>query len=143
MAGKSIGKELNEIQNLLIEEFGSYTKVFETALKNKELLERKDVPKDWIGAIIDIAKKNYADKVFDVKGNLEIKCYSSDGIEVIKKALGNAKNVEVTYISAPKYTISASGKNYKEVEAVVRSAGEQITNDIVKHNGEVKFEIEK
>jgi translation initiation factor 2 subunit 1 len=143
MAGKSIKKDLKDVEDLLIEEFGSFTKVFETALKNPDLLRRKEVPGEWINAIVDIAKKNYAEKVFTVKGSMKLKCYCPNGIEVIKKALGNAKDVEVQYISAPNYVIWASGKNYKELEARVRSAGGQIVSEIEKSQGEASFEIEK
>ena len=149
MAGKTMGKNLEqmyeEVGDQLLDEFGSFTKVFDSALRNPDLLKRKGLPQKWIDAIIDIAKKNYAEKTFRVKGNLDLVCYRPDGIEIIKNALKSARNagVGVYYISAPKYAITAEGKNYKEVEAFVRSTGERIVEEIEKNQGEARFEIEK
>jgi len=149
MAGKSINKTLEdakkEIVTLLKEEFGSFTKTFDIAFRNPELLAKKGVPAKWAEAIIDIAKKNYSEKVFVVKGDLELVSYRPDGVEVIRKVLGKAKDsgLKISYISAPKYTISGSGKNFKEVRSKVETAGNEIVKSLEKEGGKASFEMEK
>jgi translation initiation factor 2 subunit 1 len=148
MTGKSLGKNLkqtySEVGNLLKEEFGSLTKAFETAFKNEDLLRAKKIPDKWIKALVEIAKKNYSEKTFLVKGNLKLISYKPDGIEIIKKVLRKVKanGLSVRYVSAPNYIISGEGKNYKEIEAKVRQVGEEIAKEFEKQ-GEASFELEK
>ncbi len=147
MAGKSIGKDLTqtkkEIWDLLIEEFGTLTKMFELSLKTPDLLAKKGLTDEWVKAITEIANKNFAEKTFIVKGLLKLITHEPEGVELIKKALKKAEDegLSVQYVSAPKYIIEASGKNYKEVENKVRTVGEKITKDFEKH-GEASFKIE-
>jgi len=141
---KSMEDVRKEIIPVLIEEFGSLTKTFEIALKNPDLLKRKRIPEKWVSAIIDIAKKNYADKIFSVNGKLNLITHKPDGIEIIKKVLLKAKKqgLEVQYVSAPKYILIGRGKNYREVENKVRTIGEGIAKEFEKE-GEASFELEK
>lgn len=149
MAGKSLGKDLEatykEIGYRLQEEFGPLQKVFETAFKNPELLDRKGVPKKWADALIEIAKKSFVEKTYTAKGSLRLVCYSPDGVEVIKKVLEKAQKdgMTVRYVSAPKYEISNSGKNYKEVESALEAVASEVVKAIEKTGGEASFELAK
>ena len=148
MAGKSLGKTLEqskkEIGDLIIEEFGSYTKLFEIAVKTPDLLTRKGLSDKWTKAIVEIALKNYSEKTFLVKGSLMLTTTDPRGVELIKKSLLMAKGqgLKVQYISAPKYVLVGEGKNYKEVESKVRAVGEEIVKEFNRH-GEAAFEMEK
>lgn len=148
MCGKLLKKSMEDVRKeivpVLIEEFGSLTKTFEMALKNPDIFKRKKIPEKWVKTIIDIAKKNYAEKIFAVKGELKLVTHEPDGIEIIKNALLNAKKqgLEVHYVSAPKYVLIGRGKNYKEVESKVRTVGENIAKEFEKQ-GEASFELEK
>ncbi|UCC91270.1 MAG: hypothetical protein JSV39_03055, partial [Candidatus Aenigmatarchaeota archaeon] len=130
--------------DLLIEEFGSLTKVFEFSLKSPDTLKSKGVPDKWVEVITEIAKKNYAEKTFNVKGRLKLVTREPNGVELIKNALAKAKKegLKVQYVSAPKYILEGEGKNYKNVENKVRTIGEEIAKDFEKH-GEASFELEK
>ena len=124
MCGKLLKKSPEETRKeiipVLIEEFGSLTKTFEMALKNPDIFKTKNIPKKWTEAIIDIAKKNYAEKMFSVKGELRLTTHKPDGADAI----------------------IGTGKNYKEVENKVKTIGENIAKDFEKH-GEASFELEK
>jgi len=149
IAGKGLGKTLDEtykeIGFKLNEEFGPLEKVFETAFKSPELLEKKGVPKKWADALIGIAKKSFMEKTYFVKGSLKLLSFRPDGVEIIKKALKKAqdKGMIVKYISAPNYEISTSGKNYKEVEAGLQDTAKEIMKEVEKSGGEVGFELVK
>jgi len=133
-----------EIIPLLIEEFGSLTKTFEIALKNPDLFKRKNIPEKWANAIIEIARKNYAEKTFTVKGELRLTTPRPDGIEIIKNTLLKAQKqgLEVHYVSPPRYMLIGRGKNYKELENRVRTIGEGLAKEFGKY-GEAGFEILK
>jgi len=145
MSGKLAGKnerDIEKMQEFLIEEFGSIRKVFDTALKNANLLSRKNIPKDWCDAIVEVAKKNYAEKVFQVRAVLTLVTTKSDGVNVIKKFLHGLEKqgLGVHYIAAPKYLVSLTGKNYKDVEAKLANACENVCKEF-KKIGEANFEL--
>ncbi len=149
LASKKLKKNLDdaykEVGYMLQEELGSLHKAFEFAVKNPDLLESKGVPKAWLDSIIDIAKKNYSEKIYEVKAKLKLKCYGPDGVIVIRKALSAAAKdgVEVRYVSAPNYMITSSGKNFKEIRARVETIAESVVKEINSHNGECMFEIQE
>jgi len=129
----------------LQESFGSLSKAFDIAFKNEELFrKRSDLSKKWADAIIDLIKKNYSEKIYTLKSELKLVSYSPDGVDVIKKALVKAKKngFDVKYISAPKYIISKSGKNFKDIHSVLLSESERIVKDIQKGGGDASFDIE-
>lgn len=142
---KSLDDAYREVGYLLQEEFGSLWKAFEFAVKNPDLLSSKGVPRAWLEPLTDIARKSYSEKTYEVKSNLNIMCYSPDGINTIKKALSHAKGdgLEVRYISAPHYMIVGKGKNFKETRARVEAASESVSREICAHRGECEFRIEE
>lgn len=140
---KSLSETYEEVGYKLQEEFGSLVKAFEFALKNPDLLKSKGIPKNWIDALTEIAKKSYSEKVYEVKAKLNLVCYQSDGVDVIKSILSDVEGdgLEVKYISAPEYMLVGKGKNYKEIETKIRNAAENIVKEVKKQKGECSFEI--
>ncbi len=149
LAGKNLKKTLeqsyNEIGYKLQEEFGSLAKSFEIALKNPELMRQKKIPEKWIKELTDIAERSYEEKTYRLTGELDIVSYQPNGIETIKKVLLQAKeknkSIEIKYISAPKYMLTLSGKNYKKLEAKIATIGEEIVNEIKHNKGEASFKL--
>lgn len=148
LAAKSLKKSLDdayeEIGYDLQDNFGTLNKAFEMAAKNPDLLKRKGIRNPWLDVIVDIAKKNYAEKVHEVKADLELVCYSSDGVSIIKNVLTEAtkgKDVEIRYISTPKYVLIGRGKNYKEIHKMINDLAEHITREINKHKGACQFKM--
>jgi len=142
---KSLEDAYKEVGYKLIDDFGSIAKAFEFAHKNPELLKTKGVPKEWADFIIETANRQYEEKTYNVRADLNIVCYQPDGINVIKSVLTKAKSkgLEIKYISPPKYLVTVQGKKYKELESRVISACEEIVKEISKNNGEASFELAK
>ncbi len=146
---KNLKKEpeafVNEIGFELQEAFGTLSKALEIASKNEELFrKRSELDKKTADAIMDMVKKSYAEKVYTLKSTLMLSSYAPNGVEIIKKALLKAKKdgFEVKYISAPKYTISKSGKNFKELHSTLLAESEKIAKEVQKAGGEASFEVE-
>jgi len=148
MAAKAMKKTpeqaFQEVGFRLQEEFGSLSKAFEMAWKNPDLLKSKGIPSQWIEPLMEIARKAYSEKTYELKAELSLMCYASNGIEVIRDALSKAakeNGVEVKYISTPKYMVIARGKNFKEIEAKISKASETITREINRCKGDCTFKM--
>jgi translation initiation factor 2 subunit 1 len=148
MAAKAMKKTpeqaFQEVGFRLQDEFGSLSKAFEMAWKNPELLKSKGIPSQWIEPLMEIARKAYSEKTYELKAELSLMCYASNGIEIIRDVLSKAvkeNGVEVKYISTPKYMVIAKGKNYKEIESKINKAAETITREINRCKGDCTFKM--
>jgi translation initiation factor 2 subunit 1 len=148
MAAKKMKKDLEtaykEVGFSLQEEFGSLNKALEIAVKNPDLFRQKGIKKEWIDPLKDIALKSFSEKTYEVKAELILSCYASNGVEIIKKTLIDAtegKSVEVKYISSPKYMLISRGKDIKKIKQEVEQTAEEITKNIQKSNGLCRFHM--
>ena len=147
LAGKELKKTLDQAYDeagyKMQDNFGSLSKAFDIAVKNPGLFKSK-VPKDWGQALTELAKKSYTEKTYEVRASMRLVSYDPDGIGVIKDTIAKnlGKDVDIRYVSAPRYVLIGKGKSYKEVESQVETAARKITDGIKKHNGEADFELE-
>jgi translation initiation factor 2 subunit 1 len=142
---KSLDDAYDEVGYILQEEFGSIYRAFEFAVKNPDFLKSKNVPKEWLEPIIKTAQKSVSEKEYEVKAKLDLRCYSPDGVETIKKALlaAGSDGLEVRYVSAPRYVIIGRGKNFKKVRAVVQAAADAVSREISASKGTCEVEIKE
>ncbi|HDD46232.1 MAG TPA: S1 RNA-binding domain-containing protein [Candidatus Aenigmarchaeota archaeon] len=149
MAAKLINKTIDdvyrEIGDVVENEFGSFEKLIDIAMKNEDMLASKGISKEWIDAIKNIVEKSRTKKVYEVKCMLELFSYKPDGIELIKNVLKQAeiRGVEIKYISAPKYMLIGRGENYKELKVSVTEICNRIVKEIERLGGKGKFKILK
>jgi len=112
----TLDKVYEEIGFKLQEEFGEIFKAFDLASKSQEALTSKGIKPKWAKIIHKIAKESIQRKKIKIKAELDIKSYSGDGIDQIKKLLNNLTNkyrVNVKYISAPKYSVEIVSEDPK------------------------------
>jgi len=142
---KDLDKAYDEVGYTMQEEFGSIHKAFETAFKDPELFLSKDIDKAWGDLLIDMAKKSFTEKEYEVKAIIELSCHGPDGVGIIKKVLNEASKdgLEVSYVSAPNYVIIGRGKNIKQVKAKVKETMERIEREMTAHRGTCEFEIKE
>lgn len=127
---KTIVKEerlLNEIK----EKFSTITAFFQEFIKNNEVanfLKKEDIEK-----LIKLVKER--EKKVRVSLNLRLHTEVPNGIEIIKQILiKNKSNCRINYISAPDYSITLEGNNYKEANRKIREIAEKIITEM-KSNG--------
>ncbi|MEM5872453.1 MAG: translation initiation factor IF-2 subunit alpha [Candidatus Aenigmatarchaeota archaeon] len=133
-AEEKIGTKLEEI-------FEEKFKAFQLSLTQQgyDLLIKKGVPEEWAKKIKEVAQKEMEVKEVELKQIIELKCFKSDGIEIIKTVLKEAKNkykVDIKYISAPKYSLSLKTKDAKLGERKLKEITEEIISNINKLGGE-------
>ncbi len=142
---KTREQAFKEVGFLLQEEFGSVSKAFEMAVKNPELLEKKGVPKKWLDPIRGMAEKRFGGKTYSLRGELELSCPGPDGIAVIKDALlaARKKGFQVSYVSAPRYTISDESRDIKKLQSSIEEEGQAIVKAVQKGGGEGSFRLKE
>ncbi|MEM3383360.1 MAG: translation initiation factor IF-2 subunit alpha [Nitrososphaerales archaeon] len=137
-------------RELLIEEFGSlYDAVEEVSRKGIKVLQKLNLPQDYISTLEAIAKEKIMAPTVEIHGIMELKSNSSDGIDKIKSALLEAENVKssgakvtIRYLGAPRYRIEVKADNYKIAEKVLDLSVQKVKGRIEKSGGSFSFKRE-
>ena len=134
--GEKLGLTLDEIyENLgynLQEMFGDMFVAFNYAIEKPEILRSRGLDEKYVKLMEEVAKENIQKKEVEIKVILELKFYTSDGINRIKEFLIGLRDKykwEIRYISAPRYIIQFKSKNPKQDEKIVR---EILENEVSK-----------
>ncbi len=133
---KSLNEVWNELGNDLVDEFGSLEKVFKYVQDEKT----EKIPKEWLSQIQEVLKEKFPKQKKELKENLNIVSYSSNGINTIKDILietQKEKDIKVSYISAPIYQISLVTDNPKVGEKRINEIVQKISNKIKSHDIEI------
>ena len=126
--------------------FRDMLEAFETAQRDTALMQRKGLAPEWVKALKEIADENLEIKEKEIKGVLEVKLYTQDAIDTIKKIFADAvkkHGVNVRYVSAPRYTVSFTTSDLKKGDKIVNEAAEEIERALRTKGGEVSFKMEK
>jgi translation initiation factor 2 subunit 1 len=92
-------------------EIGSAFEGFEIAVGEEEQLEQM-FDEETVEAVQKVAKNNINLKQEKLEGEIELTFSQGDGVEKVKDVLDEAgEGVEVKYVSAPQYSITAWGRN--------------------------------
>ncbi|MCS7116652.1 MAG: translation initiation factor IF-2 subunit alpha [Nitrososphaerota archaeon] len=144
-------EDSSKFKNILIEEFGGLYEAFEQVTrKGRKVLERLELPKEFIDTLEDVVKEKITIPTVQVRGIIEIRVGAPDGIHIIKEALRSAESVKVggckvmiSYIGAPRYRIVVEGENYKSAEKALEAAIHKAKEIIEKKHGSFNFIREK
>lgn len=127
----------------LQENFGELFKAFDLASKSPEPLIEKGIPAKWAEIIHETAKESIQKKKIKIRAELEIKSYSGDGVDHIKKFLNELTDkykLTINYISAPKYNVEIVSDNPKIAK---KQLIENLSAAISEFkNGEASFKIQ-
>lgn len=112
---------ISDIKN----EFGSYAQLYFDMTQNSERFSNSKLPKKLKDKLSEFIKEQNEKKKHKVAYILEMVVNDTEnGITHINEALERAEplGVEITYISSPKYHLSAEGKDYKQSEDKIKAA---------------------
>ncbi len=123
----------------LQKEFGNTFDGFEEALANPERV-KEIIDNEYVDAVIDVAEDNITLKQVKLEGELDVEIPSGDGVERIKKALATGEHIEVSYISAPRYRITAWGRNKEQAKKRINQARQDIRSKVEEQGGTFSFE---
>jgi len=95
MTAKKLGKNLKEayeeVGYLLQQKFGSLYDAIVNIKKNYGKLEKLNVSREWIDALLETAEKSVKEKKIELKFDLEVKSLEPNGIEIVKSILREVK----------------------------------------------------
>jgi len=144
-AAKLSEKDVDQLEEIIFSKYDSVYEAFlQVARKGINVLDDLKLPKKTILAIEDISSKIKLPSV-EIRGILEITNSKSDGVEIIKKILGdttkkdNESKIEITYVGAPKYRIAVSAPDFKSAEKTLKPIISDIQESIEKQKGTFNF----
>jgi len=138
-----LDKEKKELYEKVIfpmqKEFGSSFTGFELSTgkedKLKELFDDETVE-----AIQEVAEENINMKQEKFEGDIELEFSQGDGAERVRQTFEDlGEGVEVKYVSAPKYSIEAWGRNKELAKSRMDNAVKNIREKAEELDGEIEF----
>lgn len=135
-------KVYDEASSKIFEKYDSLHLCFEDIVKGDISLEKLGIDKKTAEALTECVKDRMKPTEVFVEGELRLRSYLPDGIELIKSALDkalNKDNVAVLYEGAGKYKIKVKADEYKHAENILEKSKDNVLNFIEKNGGEGEF----
>jgi translation initiation factor 2 subunit 1 len=135
---------------VLEEKYGLY-EGFERLVKDgPDVLTKLGVAEDVAAAFAQVAEERIHVKLVKVRGTIEVKCTTPNGVKCIQDAFTAAKalkprdsKVEFHVLAAPKYSVEVAAENWKRAEDVLEKMGAAVVSNVVKAGGQGAFKREK
>jgi len=140
-----LGKDKEELFEEVVfpmqEELGTSFEGFEIAVGEEEKLKEL-FDDETVEAIQEVAKDNIDLKQEKLEGEIELEFTQGDGVDRIKDTFSELEEgLEVKYVSAPKYSITAWGRNQELAKKKMDKAVEKFREKAEELDG--KFEFSK
>jgi translation initiation factor 2 subunit 1 len=123
-----------------------YLAMEEAAISGAEALSDERLTEEDLKILESLSRDNVKIPSVDISGYVDITSPAPDGVEVIKKALKQAKRIKdkdaslsITYIGAPRYRIHVTAPDYKHAESVLKKSAQAVVKYIEQHGGEGTF----
>ena len=141
-------KQIEELEDQFLSKYDSvYDAMLNVAIKGTGEINDLKLQKKVLTTIEDICSKMKLPSV-ELRGILKISNNQSNGVELIKKTLTEAKNVEgakidITYLGAPRYRLSLVAQDFKTAEKSLKPILEKIEKNVKKQSGLYNFTREE
>jgi len=121
---------------------------FEEVIINEKLLKELGISDKTAKELIEIIKQRIKPTEVVISGVLELTSFDSDGVEIIKKALKKANDVDresidILYAGGGRYKITVKAENYKTAEKTLENATKAALGLIEEKKGIGKFTREE
>ncbi len=134
-------KLYNELSSKIMEKYDLVYLCFEEVVNGKISFDKLGIEPKTAEVLTELVKDRMKPPEVFVGGELTLKSYAPDGIEIIKNALnkGASKNITIVYEGGGKYDIEAKSNEYKDAEKILESATTKIIDFIENQDGEGSF----
>jgi translation initiation factor 2 subunit 1 len=142
---------IRTIQDQILEQYDSLHDGFEDiARRGAKALTKIGLDPANYEPLENLVREKIAVPIVEVRGVMDIRVKSPDGIDVIKSALkagedvhSQSVNAKVTYLGTPKYRLTIKAENYKVAERSLQSSLEKIRAIVEKNRGKFSFNREE
>lgn len=155
-AAKRVGEDLDaayeKIGFPLQEKHEDIYSAFEEAASNGKgvLEENLEVEEGWIDVLMELIETSVEPPAVRVKGFVDLKTPSSNGVEVVSSALEEARDygsgsevqIDARYVGAPSYSLEVTAPTYKKAEKALQGAAEKAISIVEKDGGKAEFYTE-
>ena len=137
--------ELQGVETKLVDAYGSLYDAFQQIYKTgKHALNELGIEEALADKIHRVALANVKPPSVHVTGYVELRCPLPNGVEIIKNALKEAKEVakdgfECSYLGAPRYRIRITAPDYKKAESILTEAANAAIELLKRNGGYGKF----
>jgi translation initiation factor 2 subunit 1 len=134
-------------EDAILEEYDDlYGALEDLVTKGAKAFEGLNLPAEYVATLEQVAKEKITLPTVNIKGVIEARSTSPNGIDIIKEALGAAEKVKsgcaevkITYLSASKYMITITAENYKVAEKALEAALNKAKSILQKNNAFFSF----
>ena len=129
----------NNIMSQISENYENLNSYFEDiALRDIEL--KLNIDDKLKKELREIIKQRIKPVEVEIKGNLQLKSYAPNGVDIIKKSLKNAQDtgkndLSIKYNGAGQYTMTVKSMDYKNAEKILNNSAETAISFIEKNKG--------
>lgn len=147
MAYEGRDADLQRVTEGLLKSYHSlYGALEDAAIGGTESLSESGLLPEDIDLISRMARENVKIPTVEIAGYVDITSPATDGVEIIKKALKQAKKIrdkdatlDIRYVGAPRYRIKVIAPDYKHAEAALRKSAQSAIKYIEQHGGKGTF----
>jgi translation initiation factor 2 subunit 1 len=150
MAYKDRPDDVKRVSDALMGTYESlYLAMEDAAISGADALKDIGLPEEDVAILENLSRENVKIPSVEISGYVDIFSPAPDGVEVIRKALKQAKRIKdkdatlnITYIGAPRYRIHVNAPDYKHAESVLKKSAQAAVKYIEQHGGEGTFHRE-
>lgn len=132
-----LGKIYEEFGYKIIEEYSGLNACFQDIINKKTDLKELNIEDKKLNVLLDVIKEKIKPITVKIHTELILRNYAPNGIELIKETLKKTQefakqkkyDIELLYLSAPRYRISVTAPNYKTGMEMLR----EIANETLSH----------
>jgi translation initiation factor 2 subunit 1 len=150
MAYQDRPDDLKRVTDSLLGSYNSlYLALEEAAINGADALADMGLTEEDMKLLESLSRDNVKIPSVEISGYVDLTSPAPDGVEVIRKALKQAKRIKdkdvtmgITYIGAPRYRIHVTAPDYKHAESVLKKAAQSAVKYMEQHGGEGAFHRE-
>jgi len=134
-------KELHSnIISQISEDYENLNSYFEDIALRNAKMDRLKIDSKLKKELEEIIKQRIKPVEVEVKGNLKLKSYASDGVNIVKESLKNAQDtgknsLSIKYKGAGQYTMAVKSMDYKNAEKILDNSSKSAISFIEKNKG--------
>lgn len=127
---------------------GSAYEIFKQCVTDPSVLDQCDIPADWKEILISNIKRRLTPQAVKCRADIEVSCYSYEGIDAIKNALKEGlklsteeKPIKINLIAPPVYVVTSTSLDRDEGVKLLQNVIDKIKASIESFKGRFKVKM--